>query len=73
MRNKKRAKKYRNPWISSEESEPEKVGSGDSSAGEIGGGKAQEACEQSATQALEEGGVLDKLMETVALMGGPRR
>ena len=35
--NKKRAKKYRNPWLSSEESEPEKVGSGDGSAEEIAG------------------------------------
>ena len=28
MGNKQRAMKYRNPWVFSEESEPEKVGSG---------------------------------------------
>ena len=56
MGNKKRAKKYRNPWVSAEESERKKVGSGDSSAEEIAVHKAQEAFEQLATQAMEEGG-----------------
>ena len=45
MGNKKRTKKCRNPWISSEEGEPEKVGSADSSAEEMDGKKAQEAFE----------------------------
>ena len=36
------------------------VGSGDGSAEEMVGKKAQEALEQSATQAMEEGEVLDR-------------
>ena len=43
MGNKKRAKKYRNPSVSPEESESGKVGCGDGSAKEIAGKKAQEA------------------------------
>ena len=66
-----RAKKYRTLWASSEESELEKVGSGDSSVEEIVGKTAQEA--QLATQAMEEGRVLDKLMETMAVMGKEER
>ena len=46
MGHQKRAEKYRNPWVSSEESEPEKVVSGESSAEEIAGNKARDAFEQ---------------------------
>ena len=46
MGNEKRAKKCRDLWVSSEESEREKVGPGESSAEEIAGKNAQEAFEQ---------------------------
>ena len=56
MGNEKRAEKFRNLWISSDESEPEKVRSESSSAEEVDGKKIQEELEKKATQALEEGG-----------------
>ena len=59
--------------MSSEESETEMVGSGDSSAEEMVGRKAQEALEQSATQAMEEGGVSDNSTETMAVIGEEER
>ena len=59
--------------LGSEESELEKVGSENSPAGGIAEKKAQEAFEQLATVAMVEGGVLDKLMETMAVICGRRQ
>ena len=55
IENQKRAKKFWNPWISSGESEPEKVSSESSSAEEVDGKKIQVEQEKKVTQALEEG------------------
>ena len=62
---KKRAKKRNNPWNSpSSESEQEKVRSESSSAGETDK-KIQEELEKKVAQAMEEGGVLEQLVDDV--------
>ena len=74
---KKKSKK--NPWItpsqSSSGTEPEMIRTetGGSSAEERDNEKLQEVLERKVTKALEEGGVLDQLVEGLAVMKGEER
>ena len=65
---------YVNSWLTLEEteqSEPERVGSGSSSAEEAAVKETQEALERLVEQEKEEGGILDQFIESVAMMGKP--
>ena len=74
---KKKIKK--NPWStpsqSSSGSEPERIRTetGGSSAEERDDEKLQEVLEKKVTEALKEGGVLDQLVEGLAVMKGEER
>ena len=81
MGNKKKARKGKgpsedeNPWVTLEEieqSEPERVGSGKSSAGVAMVG-VREALEQLVDKQKGEGGILDRFIEAVAVMEESQR
>ena len=72
-------KSKKNPWItpsqssSGSEAEMIRTETGGSSAEERDNEKLQEVLERKVTKALEEGGVLDQLVEGLAVMKGEER